>query len=428
MIPFLTFSPPTDQRPLHIGWCADEFLVLLFKEVLMLIGSDDEWLTISIDQDVQLVSEIDSLRIFNSHKHYLLRKVSQSTIDVLSTESDHAGRDLYLARQAYDSQDFEADLYLRGVKDLLPEAIDACINVASESMDIPRQRELLKTATYGIAFAPGYPNLKLYDICRKLRILNNIRDPQVGLPMTMEQLNQHSVAMVISRLTNAHHHFLASKICESMELSQDEVLRHWACARISADHSLTEDEDLKNIIVDKLTGCKGVKYATIATHAQENGRKGLAKLLLEFEICAADQVPLLLKLAEDERALQSAIESGDTDLVYYTMFSLYKKLALADATPQFYAKILTQKQAVDLFLKYCKAKKPDEAKDIYRMSGLTEGEAGMCFEQAIEVALQIPEDPLGDDKIAVGNMMEQITSLLREACFLYTKVKIIILF
>eukprot|EP00210_Caulerpa_lentillifera_P001840 g1769.t1 len=423
MIPFLKFSPPTDHRPSQIGWCGDEFLVLLFDEVLMLIGSDDEWLTISIDHDVQLVSEIDSLRIFTTNKHFLLRKVSQSTIDVLSTESDHAGRDLYLARQAYDSQDFEADVFLRGVKDLLPEAIDACIEVASESIDVPRQRELLKTATYGIAFASGYPNLKMYDTCRKLRILNGIRDPQVGFPMTMAQLNFNSVLVLISRLTNAHHHFLASKICESMELSQDDVLRHWACARISADGSLTDDEDLKNIIVDKLTGCKGVKYATIATHAQEKGRKGLAKLLLEFEICAADQVPLLLKLAEDERALQSAIESGDTDLVYYTMFSLYKKLALADAVPQFYSKILTHKQAVQLFLKYCKAKMPDVAKEIYRTSGLSDGEAGMCLEQALDLALEIPDDPLDEDRIIVGNKMEQINSLLKESCSLYTKTK-----
>ena len=53
-----------------------------------------------------------------------------------------------------------------------------------------------------------------------------------------------------------------------MGMNQDEVLRHWACARISADGSTTDDEDLKSVIVDKLLGCKGVKYATIAKHAQ----------------------------------------------------------------------------------------------------------------------------------------------------------------
>lgn len=79
------------------------------------------------------------------------------------------------------------------------------------------------------------------------------------------------------RLINAYHHLLASKICESMGMNQDEVLRHWACARIFADGSTTDDEDLKSIIVDKLVGCKGVKYATIAEHAQVNAKMLLSR-------------------------------------------------------------------------------------------------------------------------------------------------------
>lgn len=36
--------------------------------------------------------------------------------------------------------------------------------------------------------------------------------------------------------------------------------------------------------------------------------------LLDYEPRAADQVPLLMSMEEDERALIKAIESGDTDL------------------------------------------------------------------------------------------------------------------
>lgn len=86
----------------------------------------------------------------------------------------------------------------------------------------------------------------------------------------------------------------------------------------------------------------------------------LARLLLEYEVIAADQVPLLLKLGDEPRALRCAIESGDTDLVYYTIFHLYRKMALSDNLENFYDVVFTEKEATDLFLKYCKAKVTNE--------------------------------------------------------------------
>jgi len=51
---------------------------------------------------------------------------------------------------------------------------------------------------------------------------------------------------------------------------------------------------------------------------------------LDYEPRAGEQVPLLISMQEDERALNKAIESGDTDLVYLVLIHLKKKLALSD--------------------------------------------------------------------------------------------------
>ena len=61
------------------------------------------------------------------------------------------------------------------------------------------------------------------------------------------------------------------------------------------------------------------------------------------------QVPLLLRLGEDERALQKATESGDTDLVYLVLFSMYRTLPLQ----AFIAAINTRSATRSLFLAYC---------------------------------------------------------------------------
>lgn len=61
------------------------------------------------------------------------------------------------------------------------------------------------------------------------------------------------------------------------------------------------------------------------------------------------QVPLLLRLGEDMRALARATESGDTDLVYLVLFSMYRSLPLQN----FIAAINARPSTRNLFLAYC---------------------------------------------------------------------------
>lgn len=39
------------------------------------------------------------------------------------------------------------------------------------------------------------------------------------------------------------------------------------------------------------------------------------------------QVPLLTSMGEEERALVKAIESGDTDLVYFSIFHIWRQVS-----------------------------------------------------------------------------------------------------
>ena len=62
------------------------------------------------------------------------------------------------------------------------------------------------------------------------------------------------------------------------------------------------------------------------------------------------QVPLLLNLGEEARALGKAVDSGDPDLVYLALFKMYSARPLAD----FLAAISSAKPlARSLFLAYC---------------------------------------------------------------------------
>lgn len=52
----------------------------------------------------------------------------------------------------------------------------------------------------------------------------------------------------------------------------------------------------------------------------------LPALNLKFVSCS--QIPLLLSIDEQDKALSKAIESGDTDLVYLVLFHIWQKVAV----------------------------------------------------------------------------------------------------
>jgi hypothetical protein len=68
-----------------------------------------------------------------------------------------------------------------------------------------------------------------------------------------------------------------------------QVLVHWACAKINASSDIPDDR-VRDELTAKLAGCPGIRYASIASHAQAIGRRTLAALLLDYETCAAEQV------------------------------------------------------------------------------------------------------------------------------------------
>jgi hypothetical protein len=141
---------------------------------------------------------------------------------------------------------------------------------------------------------------------------------------------------LVTRLLTRNLHVVALRISKHLGLRTDPVLKHWASARIArakADPRDAEsDAALCADIVLKFEheGEKGVSYAEIARNAWEAGRVKLATMLLDYEPRAAEQVPLLLQMKEDRIALEKAVDSGDTDLVYHVLLRLRSTLSPGD--------------------------------------------------------------------------------------------------
>ena len=188
--------------------------------------------------------------------------------------------------------------------------------------------------SYGKSFDPESCEAGPFVTSAKtLRVLNNLRGFETGLPLTSDQFEALTPPVVVDRLLARHQHRLALYLCDYLGLrgdrGRDKVLVHWACAKVRASGG-ESDEAVRDSIRRKLAGVTSVSYADIAATADSAGRRRLATMLLDFELRVGDQVPILLKMREGRLALEKACDSGDTELIYMCLMHLRRALRIGD--------------------------------------------------------------------------------------------------
>ena len=221
----------------------------------------------------------------------------------------------------------KADENIQMIRPHLDDAVDTCIKAAGHEFSIHRQKQLLKAASFGKSVLDLYNSDDFVDMCETLRVLNAVRFFEIGMSLSYDQYIRLTPERLVERLMNRHEYLLAIKISEYLRLSTDRIYVHWASqkVRVSAD----DEESICRLIIRKLDGKRGVSFEEIARSAFEEGRNRLATQLLNYEPRAGKQVPLLLNMKEDMIALDKAIESGDTDLMFHVLLQLKKQLPLA---------------------------------------------------------------------------------------------------
>eukprot|EP00743_Colponemidia_sp_Colp-15_P004235 GILK01004569.1.p1 GENE.GILK01004569.1~~GILK01004569.1.p1 ORF type:complete len:820 (-),score=138.43 GILK01004569.1:154-2613(-) len=364
------------KKPIQMVWCGEDAVVLYWEKVLVIVGPFDKWITYSYDTPLCLVPECDGLRVITDTKCEFLERVPNSTEDIFKLGSCTPGAMLFDAMEAFESGNPRADENIRAIKSELPEAVRTCIDAASHEFDPTLQQNLLKAASYGKSYCEQFEPNAFVKMCQNLRVLNAIRDPEVGIPLTFSQFLLLKQSKVIDRLIKRKHHFLAFRICEFLSLKPHRVLLHWACAKVKMSDA--RDEELRDIILKKLSKTPGISFAEIATTAYKAGKPKLATMLLEHEPKGSDQVPLLLSMQEDELALRKAIDSGDTDLIYLAM--MYIKSNKTEE--ELFQLIANKPLARDLLVQYCKHRDWDLLKALYYAEQRTQEAANLTVLEA----------------------------------------------
>ena len=221
----------------------------------------------------------------------------------------------------------KADENIQLIRSNLPDAVAACIQAAGQEYSVYWQKQLLKAASFGKSVLDLYSSDDFVEMCERLRVLNAVRDYHIGLPLSFEQFERLSPEKLIQRLINRREYLLAIRVSDHLRLPTTTIYVHWASQKV---RNSTADEDMiYNAVVERMTGKRGISFELVARAAFNEGRSHLATELLNHESRAGKQVPLLLSMSEDELALDKAIASGDTDLIFFVLLHLKKVLPLS---------------------------------------------------------------------------------------------------
>ncbi|NXF42342.1 VPS16 protein, partial [Nyctibius bracteatus] len=174
----------------------------------------------------------------------------------------------------------KADEYLREIKDqkLLPEAVGQCIEAAGYELEPDTQKSLLRAASFGKCFIDKFPPESFVRMCQDLRVLNAVRDYQIGIPLTFTQYPPWGGCRIWPGLVLRRLYPLAIRICEYLRLSEiqgvSRILAHWACYKVQQKDK--SDEEVAQAINQKLGDTPGISYSEIAARAYDCGRTELA--------------------------------------------------------------------------------------------------------------------------------------------------------
>lgn len=201
---------------------------------------------------------------------------------------------LFDAYKEFEKRNAASIRSVRSIKESLPKAVLTCLQAACHEFDPELQRKLLKAASYGKSFCENLKHQEFISTLKKLRVMNAVRSVEVGIPISLRQyvirlsflkliilisfffLKRYetlSVEVLIDRLVNRFHHLLAFRVCEYLELKPENVLVHWACAKVRSEEP---DKAILESIKSKLQQCEGASYTHVASTAYRVGKKQLA--------------------------------------------------------------------------------------------------------------------------------------------------------
>ncbi|GKY95195.1 hypothetical protein MPSEU_000482700 [Mayamaea pseudoterrestris] len=360
-------SEGSNAPPIDMKWCGEDSVVLYWKNIgILMVGPFGDWLRFPYEgtENVYIIPEIDCCRVVTDSAVEILQRVPPVTAQLLRLGSIDASAMLLDASDDFAAGSPAANTAIREIDpNMLVEAIETCVEAAAKEFDILTQKRLLRAASYGMQFfyksktnyslimggpadgseqdlsvLPSPVAVKFVKISRKIRCLNQLRNPRVGFVLTSAQYDAITPMGVTARLCMMKRPSLAVAISKYLHLPHMVQLysrAQKACALVEAETDLS-DSELAEQAIEIVNGKPASDvapcinrggYATVALSASRAGHPGVANLLLMLESSVADKVPTLLSNGSYADAIAVATTHRDADYIFHIIVEYERSLS-----------------------------------------------------------------------------------------------------
>jgi hypothetical protein len=233
------FKTSSSQAPIEMNWFGNDGVLLHWEDMILLVDISGNGMKLKYNGVVTLVTELDCARIISQDKHEIIALVQHANERIFQIGSTHPGAILFHARELFEvlyltqAKNPRSEEHLRSVKPMLANAVDFCIEAAGNEFNVHSQKDLLKSASFGKVFLVNYPANAFVDMAKHIRVLNCVRTPEIGMPLTYSQFLKMGPEKLIEILTGRRHYNLAKHICEYLKIPVDNVLIEWACLQVA---------------------------------------------------------------------------------------------------------------------------------------------------------------------------------------------------
>ncbi len=320
---------------LAVAWEDPPLLLLVDVE-----GSH-RWLSFAEKGPLALHSEVDGIRIVSAAGADLIQHTMTSPAAQQLCRSAEAGSSPYpAAAESVGEADGDAEAMAEGKEECghlreieaigLERAVVDCLRAAAARFVPAQQQPFLQAARVGhrrLAAMPGGPSERLLrDMAQqyqRLRLLNEVRRADVGMPLSEAQFEFLGESVLIARLVRRGLFELSCRVCQFLQrpATLQSILLQWAEGLLQRtshdaiaeaarqkDHNQRQKKKkmpasdaqilarLRGQLQKKRYGFEG--YSSVAVLAARHGRPGLVRPLLRYEKKPAPRVGALLAVAD----------------------------------------------------------------------------------------------------------------------------------
>ncbi|KAH8311776.1 hypothetical protein KR044_008047, partial [Drosophila immigrans] len=382
---YCEFDTGRKDMPLQIEWIMNthntdaDAVVISYPSYLLIVNRNADRSEFPYDPIMFLVAEMDGVRIITQSSHEMIQRLPKCVENIFAVNSQAPASYLFEAQKKFEEKSYKSDEYLSMCRSNIELAVNECIEAAAYEFCPDTQKSLMRTAYFGKGFIQSHNPEEYMRILRILRVLNTLRHEKIAMPLTYKQFSHLNPEVILSRLVFRKHYAVAIQVAKHLKLPESWILEHWAYHKVMHDQN---DNEVARKITEKFKNpsIEGISYCNIAEKAHQSGRDELAIKLLELEPRASLQVPLLLKMGNFDRAVASATQSGDTELVTSVLLEIKKKMMLSN----FHMVIRDYPLALNMYKKIMSESSRTALYDIYNTEDDHKSIAEYHFNNAID--------------------------------------------